>query len=299
MQAVLGEKLFWDSQEEIAKILFQDRHIVKEYIDDYGTEKYKTYEAAEDNTTLLISSNNHLTYSTNHSIYINHILFSDSRFDDYNGDKYQKKSDLDFMSQEEAWKTICMTLDRMGVEVSERYTCFVMDHVTMREEEQEAIARAKEEDSKIFAEKSQWTADDDCYYFKTNTSWEGYPVLPVMMGEGFDEENVSVIYGKNGIEFLYINGYYPLKENKEIFLRSPEEAVEKLRGYLENIISNDLYEIRKVTLCQKVMQMNPGNHTAEIVPAWECSVLVKSEDSSDSGYIQKIYFHAETLKEVI
>ena len=43
-------------------------------------------------------------------------------------------------------------------------------------------------------------------------------------------------------------------------------------------------------------QVNPDKHSAEIEPVWECRVLVKNSDLPDSSYLQKIYFHAETLK---
>ena len=166
----------------------------------------------------------------------------------------------------------------------------------MSEEEKKAIARAEEEDTKIPTVKTQWTEDDDCYYFMTYTTWQDYPVLPPVMGEGFDENNVSVIYDKNGIQSLSINGYYPLELKNEVEVVSPEMALKALEKYFGNIISDDIYEVQRISLCQKVVQVNPDKHSAEIEPVWECRVLVKNSDSPDSSYLQKIYFHAETLK---
>ena len=166
----------------------------------------------------------------------------------------------------------------------------------MSEEEKKAIARAEEEDTKIPTAKTQWTEDDDCYYFMTYTTWQDYPVLPPVMGEGFDENNVSVIYDKNGIQSLSINGYYPLELKNEVEVVSPEMVLKALEKYLGNIISDDIYEVQRISLCQKVVHVNPDKHSAEIEPVWECRVLVKNSDSPDSSYLQKIYFHAETLK---
>ena len=163
-------------------------------------------------------------------------------------------------------------------------------------EEKKAIARAEEEDTKIPTVKTQWTEDDDCYYFMTYTTWQDYPVLPPVMGEGFDENNVSVIYDKNGIQSLSINGYYPLELKNEVEVVSPEMALKALEKYFGNIISDDIYEVQRISLCQKVVQVNPDKHSAEIEPVWECRVLVKNSDLPDSSYLQKIYFHAETLK---
>ena len=292
----LGKTLFWDTRDEIAQLLFQDREIAEKSVDDYGTVKYQSYESAEDGAILMVYDNNYLNFATDQSAYINNVLFSDDRFDDYNGEQYQKKTDLDFMSQKEAWENVCETLDKLGVETSDSFSCYVMDHSTMAEEEKAAIALAEAEDMKAPAAKQEWTEDDDCYYFKTCASWNGYPIIPVVTGEGMDEENVTVIYDKNGIESLYINGYYPLEKEQEIELQAPEAAADVIAEYLGNLISEETYEIQKVTLCQKVRQINPEKHTADIVPVWECSVLVKYGDSSDESYVSKFYVHAETLK---
>lgn len=291
---ISGQTL-WDKQEEIAQLLVQDGNITNEYIDDYGTVQYKIYEIAENNATLVISDDN-LNYATDQASYINNVLFSDSHFDDYNGNKYQDKTDLPFMPQKEAWKNVSEVLDKLGVDVSDDVICYVMEHSIMSEEEKKAIARAEEEDTKIPTAKTQWTEDDDCYYFMTYTTWQDYPVLPPVMGEGFDENNVSVIYDKNGIQSLSINGYYPLELKNEVEVVSPEMVLKALEKYFGNIISDDIYEVQRISLCQKVVQVNPDKHSAEIEPVWECRVLVKNSDSPDSSYLQKIYFHAETLK---
>lgn len=101
-------------------------------------------------------------------------------------------------------------LDKLGVDVSDDVICYVMEHSIMCEEEKKRLPelRRKTQNSDC---KTQWTEDDDCYYFMTYTTWQDYPVLPPVMGEGFDENNVSVIYDKNGIQSLSINGYYPLE----------------------------------------------------------------------------------------
>ncbi len=55
-------------------------------------------------------------------------------------------------------------------------------------------------------------------------------------------------------DYLYwgINGYYPLEPDKEFELSLPSDVLMKVKQYIENIISEDSYEIQKMTLCQKV-----------------------------------------------
>jgi hypothetical protein len=224
------------------------------------------------------------------------VISTDTRFDDYNGYKYQEKTDLPFMTQSEAWTNIQEFLKLLGVEISDTYTCYVMDHTVMSQEETEVMKQAELMDEKIPSGKEKWTEEDDCYYFMTRTSWEGYPVLPVIMGEGMDEDNITVIYNKDGIVSLSIIGYYPLEVQEEIQIQSPYAVIEKLEKLLENIISDDFYEVQKLTLCQKVTGIDYQKHKGEIEPAWECRILVKSSETDDDGYIQKFYFNAETLE---
>ena len=119
---------------------------------------------------------------------------------------------------------------------------------------------------------------------------------PATIFERNTENNVSVIYDKNGIQSLSINGYYPLELKNEVEVVSPEMVLKALEKYFGNIISDDIYEVQRISLCQKVVHVNPDKHSAEIEPVWECRVLVKNSDLPDSSYLQKIYFHAETLK---
>lgn len=53
-------------------------------------------------------------------------------------------------------------------------------------------------------------------------------------------------------------------------------VLKALEKYFGNIISDDIYEVQRISLCQKVVQVNPDKHSAEIEPVWECRVLVKT-----------------------
>lgn len=148
---ISGQTL-WDKQEEIAQLLVQDGNITNEYIDDYGTVQYKIYEIAENNATLVISDDT-LNYATDQASYINNVLFSDSRFDDYNGNKYQDKTDLPFMPQKEAWKNVSEVLDKLGVDVSDDVICYVMEHSIMCKEEKKRLPELRRKTQKFRLQK--------------------------------------------------------------------------------------------------------------------------------------------------
>ena len=183
------------------------------------------------------------------------------------------------------------------MEVTDAYTCYVMDYKTMQQEEEKIYQLLQEEDTKTFEKKEQWSADDDSYYFKTSIAWNGYPVIPYMSGEGNDEQNVSVVYDKSGIISMMIIGYYPMQEKQEVNIESPVKVAELLAEPLNNIISDTTYEIQKLTLCQVVIGKNHETGMAEIVPCWKCSVQVKN-DQEDPGYTTYYYYNAETLESI-
>lgn len=299
IKAVLGTEQFWDRQEQIVNLLIKSKESVTEEMVDYGKQKEKRYFSAGQTERLSISTYGYLDYKNIEQYsYLSNVLYSDIRFDDYNGDVYLSNPDHAFMTKTEAWEKVLDILHRLGVEVSDNYTCYVMDYVNMEKEEAIAIARAQEYGEKVPKAKPEWTEEDNCYYFKTSVSWNDYPLLPSYVGEGIDEQNVTAIYSKDGLVALLINGYYFLESQNEFTLKSPYEVLGKVQGFLENIISDNDYYVQQISLCQKVLDIDVERQKADIVPVWECKVLVKSGDPNDDGYIQKLYYNAETLEQV-
>lgn len=287
----------WDSREHIVKMFTDGQPIIDvertTFDEDYQSENYTLTES----TGLYISTGNVLNYFSDQSTYVRNTIMDDIRFSDYNGDLYQKRRDLDFMSQDVAWNQVKSFLDEMDIEVSNDYICYVMDHVTMEQEENNIYQMFQEEDMGSFEKKGQWTVEDDCYFFKSHLVWEGYPVIPYITGEGVDEENVTVIYDKTGIISLTVNGYCPIKLENEINIQSPQKVAERLSDVLKNIISEATYEIQQITLCQAIIGFDHETGIAEIVPSWKCSVLVK-EGEDDPGYVKNYYYDAETLENI-
>ena len=297
VKVIQSGNTLWDSREHIVEMFAKGQPIIDkettDFDENYQTENYSLTET----TGLYISTVNVLNYFSEQATYILNTIMDDERFSDYNGELYQKRKDLDFISQDEAWNQVKSFLNEMGVEVSNDYTCYVMDHVTMEQEENNIYQMYQADDVKAFEKKEQWTVDDDCYYFKTRLVWEGYPVIPQITGEGIDEENVAVIYDKTGIISLNVNGHYPLKKEKEISVQSPQKVAERLANVLKDIISETTYELQQIELCQAVIGMNHETGVSKIVPAWKCSVLVKNGED-DPGYIKNYYYDAETLENI-
>lgn len=296
LKAKMGDGLLWDRKEELVNLLFGDKEIEEELSNEYEHSQETVYYTDGEKTSFFISTYNVFSFSTRHSTHVANALSSDDRFDSYNGDLYQKITDLPFLSQSQAWQNILEFLEKLGVEVSDSYTCFVMDHETMEQEEAKAVEEAASLIGKVLTPKEQWTEEDDCYCFKARSSWNGYYVVPDMTGEGIDEENITVMYDKYGILSLDVYNL-PLELQEEVSVQPPSAVVEEVGKLLGDIISEDFYEIRELTLCQKITGFDYGRHKGNIEPAWECKILVKNSQT-DNSYIQKLYFNAETLEEL-
>ena len=296
LKAVQSGSTLWEQREQIVDKFAKGNPVLdveETSYDDFQSESYTLTET----TGISITSENVLNYFSDQATYILNTIMEDDRFDTYNGNEFQTTTDLAFISQEEAWNQIKSFLQEIGVEVTDAYTCYVMDYKTMQQEEEKIYQLLQEEDTKTFEKKEQWSADDDSYYFKTSIAWNGYPVIPYMSGEGNDEQNVSVVYDKSGIISMMIIGHYPMQEKEEVDIESPVKVAELLAEPLNNIISDTTYEIQKLTLCQVVIGKNHETGMAEIVPCWKCSVQVKN-NQEDPGYTTYYYYNAETLESI-
>ena len=82
--------------------------------------------------------------------------------------------------------------------------------------------------------KGSWTEEDDCYYCLLSQTWNGIKVVSGQnRGEGTDEENIKVVYGKNGIRSLEIIGYCSLKEKEETAVRCRKQRLRRRRSILK------------------------------------------------------------------
>ena len=217
----------WDCKESIVEKFTKGQPVMDVRDTNYGDFQSKSYTLTE-NTGIYIATANVLNYFSDQSAYVLNTIMDDTRFSDYNGNLYQQRTDLDFMSQDDAWNQVSSFLNEIGVEVSDDYTCYVMEYSTMEQEEDKIYQALQEQDMKPFEKKEQWTVEDDSYYFKTHLVWNGYPVIPYMSGEGIDEQNVSIVYDKTGITSLTVNGDYPMEMKNEIDIKSPEKVLENI-----------------------------------------------------------------------
>lgn len=284
----------WNRREDIIKDVFKEE--VK--------KEYRTYDRFEevscergDTEHLLITNNDSLSYSTAGADFILNTIDLDEESPIYNGQRYEREEDFAFMSRQQAWDLVKTTLDKWGVrQISEDYKCYLMDYKVMQEEEPKVIEEIYKSFGKEIAPKEAWSEEDNAYYFFIKQEWSGYSILPEMTGEGWDDHAIEVIVRKDGIAYVQVNSYYELEDGRQIEVQAPQETASKVKSYLDNIISEDTYTLEKVSLSQRIRNVDIKRKKAESVVVWDCQIL--SSYGEGDSYRQHIYLDAETLKPI-
>lgn len=127
LKAVQSGSTLWEQREQIVEKFAKGNpalDVEETSYDDFQSESYTLTET----TGISITSENVLNYFSDQATYILNTIMEDDRFDTYNGNEFQTTTDLAFISQEEAWNQIKSFLQELGVEVTDAYTCYVMDY---------------------------------------------------------------------------------------------------------------------------------------------------------------------------
>lgn len=188
-------------------------------------------------------------------------------------------------------------------QVSDEYQCYVMDHQTMEAQEKVIADQVEKDLGKKTELKSDWSAEDDCYYFQSRQEWNGCPVLPAFQGEGTDFYNITVIVDQTGVIELQLMEYHPLQEDGgETDVVSPKKIIGALKKYRDNLLSEDTWTVERIELGFKVSGEEDGRNRGSLIPVWNCSVKVSSaestSDTATDSYMQYISFYADSGKVV-
>lgn len=153
-QTIMADKalgIFFNDTKYISSEIYENIY------DNNGDVYNEYYYVGEDGSHLLVE-NCGITYTTPFSQYVNNCFDLYSKMD-----FYQKNIDLDFMSQEDAKKDVLSVLSKLGIEVLDfEVTTYSLEYETMKEQESVIDHNG---DEAISEHKSEWTKEDDSYYF--------------------------------------------------------------------------------------------------------------------------------------
>lgn len=201
---------------------------------------------------------------------IENCLFEDERFDSYNLDKYSLDKELSFGSRDEIFKWIKKTFkDAVGIDVSDNYKAYALDHKTLYQEQNAHLDLIEEGGSAT----DQWSEEDDAYYFVLCQDVDGVPIYQeeygdIFEGIGVDYTQLTVLYNKNGwLDFWAERGYCIEKTEEEQKIISLEQALESLNRKFElNVDQGEEWNINHISLQLVPVHINGNNY--EIKPVW-------------------------------
>ena len=201
---------------------------------------------------------------------IENCLFEDERFDSYNLDKYSLDKELSFGSRDEIFKWIKKTFkDAVGIDVSDNYKAYALDHKTLYQEQNAHLDLIEEGGSAT----DQWSEEDDAYYFVLCQDVDGVPIYQeeygdIFEGIGVDYTRLTVLYNKNGwLDFRAERGYCIEKTEEEQKIISLEQALESLNRKFElNVDQGEEWNINHISLQLVPVHINGNNY--EIKPVW-------------------------------
>ena len=226
----------------------------------------------------VLAYNNSCEFIINSGLYQHYTncIVTETFAEEYNADLYQKKENLDFMSQADAADTVRRLFKKYGINLGEVVTAYVMDHETMQQEE-DIIDISGEADPSL--KKESWSSADDTYYFYFRQEYNGIPLIyNLYAGQGFEDgEEATVMLNQSGIVGAGIQGCYAWTQTDVVDLISLDKAADTFFQNYKGLVGTS-YEVKRISF---MMDIIPGkDYTAELRPVWVFDTTVSGEDYS-------------------
>lgn len=260
------------NEEKCKEIFLGDRIIEPEIDSGYYSREIGNYDTEyyNDSDVTLSLEKMDMFACRYDSEKIENCLFEDERFDSYNLDKYSLDKELSFGSRDEIFKWIKKTFkDAVGIDVSDNYKAYALDHKTLYQEQNAHLDLIEEGGSAT----DQWSEEDDAYYFVLCQDVDGVPIYQegygdIFEGIGVDYTQLTVLYNKNGwLDFWAERGYCIEKTEEEQKIISLEQALESLNRKFElNVDQGEEWNINHISLQLVPVHINGNNY--EIKPVW-------------------------------
>ena len=226
----------------------------------------------------VLAYNNSCEFIVNSGLYqhYSNCIVTETFAEEYNADLYQKKENLDFMSQADAADTVRRLFKKYGINLGEVVTAYVMDHETMQQEEDTTDISGEADPS---LKKESWSSADDTYYFYFRQEYNGIPIIyNLYTGQGFEDgEEATVMLNPSGIVGAGIQGCYAWTQTDAVDLISLDKAADTFFENYKGLVGTS-YEVKRISF---MMDIIPGkDYRAELRPVWVFDTTVSGEDYS-------------------
>lgn len=291
MQKVNQEKAF---QLFFSDIATYDTYDYEEE-DEYGKMAHQvTYVSPKETTLVYGPQSSKFDYMERDLVpyVLNAFMpFQDER---YNADLYSTETKLSFMTREEAFDKIQNALKEFDIGIDAAYICYALDHETMQSQEYHEDMDGNIDKSQY---KTQWSGEDDCYYFYINQTYKGLPLYHVYNEVFADQEDtnapIQAVVSGEGIEWLNIEKVFALSDEQGgVSLADMDAVIRTVADKYNQVLGDAAYEVTKAELCYYV-DLSSGMGTYDVKPVW---ILTGSEKS---GKTIQIIIDAQTAGEIV
>ncbi len=280
--------------EQVISITAENRTVEKESKDKTEGENGVIYDSyyAKYSDGSMVSANTTLTYATPFFEKIHNAF----RLEE--AGKYSK-SELAFQSPENCFQEIQKSLNQFGYESDGfHYDYYALDYQTMQQEEVQL-----DKSGEVLGTKSEWSADDDCYYFYMEQIQEG---IPVFYGEqdfpadSLENRPIQAVYSGDGLERLDVYKLYQFHtEDERVSLKDFGDIAQKVADKYGNILTGAEYTVKRAKLYQMPVKAADGTYEVKVIWFFETSEKgVDSETGENFEYSVYTCIDAETGEEV-
>lgn len=276
--------------EKAKKALLNNHEIISSNIPEDNGAYYYDIEGNQ----LSIIDKKGVNYRTQFYWNIMNCVRLDPRDERYNGDKFSKELEFDFMSKEEALYILLDKLKEMGIDLADiDYTCYSLYYKTLKEEEYAEDIYGKEDKSSY---KSNWTKEDNCYYFairqKKNGIVEYHKYAGIMKNYEDCNSSIQAIVSKRGIESLEMQCALKIDNTgQKIKIIQPQSILDLVSRKYGKVIGKHKYTITSFNLCYMSDLINQN----KVTPIYQCHMI---EENEEGTRVEQLLFDAETGEEL-
>ena len=208
-------------------------------------------------------------------------LFLETKYDDYNGDRFLNGKQLSFASQEETQQSLIALLDQLGI-CPEEYSCSVY---TL---DSESVGQG------------QWTGEDDSYYLALQQFYKGVPLYHAYFKvfDRYEDANAPVQAGWNaqGISSLDTELLFEISQEEELAgVVSFERVIAAAAKKYNRLLGDWSYTFTDASFYYMV-DVTDGRKAFRVFPAWILSGYGKADGEETEI---RIVVDAATGKEVV